>query len=161
MEAIFRKQLEQTLIEEEGVSDTPYFDSLGFVTYGVGHNLDANPLTHAQRQMGISWKFNHKFAMVLLAMDIEQLEQSISDAFNWVLDLPPHQRLALYLMAFQMGVKRMRDFEPTWKHLRAGELELVKQHLSTSLWAKQTPERAKRVINLMTMKVEDEKPTNA
>lgn len=145
-----QSQLVRDLIKDEGMTTAPYFDSQGYVTFGIGHNLHAHPLTEEQRKRGSVLGFQTKaFAHYLFEEDLRMTHRYITEMYSWVLDLPMHQQRALYNMMFQLGHAGFGLFEPTWKHLREGNVEEVVRHLKASKWYRQTPERAERVIKLL------------
>jgi hypothetical protein len=55
-------------------------------------------------------------------------------------------------MCFQLGISGFLKFGETWAELKKQNLKVVKQRLLASLWAKQTPHRALRVVELLTKK---------
>jgi GH24 family phage-related lysozyme (muramidase) len=146
----FIQELRDDLKRDEGYHRYPYFDQYCYVTIGVGHNLHANPLTDTDREMGMRLgPTTGDFIEYLLDEDLQVVHRYLTDYFGWIDDLPLHQQRALYNMCFQLGAKEFAEFEPTWRHLRAGELDLVERHLRNSLWFRQTTKRAERVINLL------------
>jgi GH24 family phage-related lysozyme (muramidase) len=144
----FIQQLRADLKRDEGFRINPYFDQNFYVTVGYGHNLHAHPLTNEQRELGKNVPIT-VFLECLFDEDLQVVHRYLTDHFGWIDDLPLHQQRALYNMAFQLGETGFALFEPTWVHLRAGELDLVERHLRNSLWYRQTPKRAERVINLL------------
>ena len=48
-------------------------------------------------------------------------------------------------MAFQLGIDGLLKFKNTLNLIEAGDYETASKEMLNSLWAKQTPERAKRL----------------
>ena len=92
-----RTKLRQDLIHHEGLELKPYQDSVGVWTVGVGHNLEANPITYDA-------------AMVILEHDIDD---AITD-LNRVRPIWKHQTKArqevLVNMCFNLGIGGLNRF---------------------------------------------------
>lgn len=130
--------LAETLIEEEeGREPCAYPDSLGYLTIGVGCLVDKRAHGAGLCHEAIDAQLNHDMA------------QAREDAAN----LPGFQRVnevrqaVLISMCFQLG--NLHD----WPHFKAalamGEMELAAQAGLNSEWAKQTPARAQREMQML------------
>jgi len=62
---------------------------------------------------------------------------------------PPDVRRALLNMAYQLGVSGLLNFSKMLTALQAGDREEAAREALDSLWAKQTPNRARRVALLL------------
>lgn len=143
-------KLKQELIADEGLSTRLYWCPTGHATYGVGHNLEANPLTHDQRAQGLRLRFNQAFALRLLNDDIGRLLDHMRIRMPWVFRLPEPQQRAIANMAHQLGIVGVLKFAPTWGYLQAGDLAEVERRLRAAPWAKQTQSsRVERIIRLL------------
>lgn len=143
------------LARHEGVKLTPYFDTEGFVTFGIGRNLVANPLTEEERRVGKLMGFKSiEFVKYLYEKDVTKVLSALSDEFGWISDLTNLQQRGLANFMFNIGVAEFRKFNPTWEHLKKGELADVEQHLRNSKWAKQVGEiRREEVIGLICNRI--------
>lgn len=131
--------IQDDLIRDEGVRLTPYKDTLGVLTIGIGRNLDDVGITEEE-------------ALGLLKNDISRAEKSLDREIPWWVTRPEPVRRALINMCFQLGMSGLLAFKKMLACLQAGDYEGAKAHALDSLWAKQTPERAKRVTELFTEK---------
>jgi lysozyme len=128
------------LRREEGVIPHAYQDHLGFWTIGVGRLIDKRKggrLTDAEID-------------ILLANDITRLIKAMEVWPSWerVKD-DPARATALLSMCFQMGPVGLAKFKTTLSLIASGDFKGAAQSMLASLWAKQTPERAKRVATML------------
>lgn len=130
MEAL--EQLHEQLIRDEGLVLEAYRDSRGFLTIGVGHNLDAR---------GIS----KEAALAILDDDVQDVKTALLGKFPWMRDLSPPRLGALINLAFNLGVAGLSGFKKTLKFAEAGEWVRASEELLASDYARQLPARAQRV----------------
>ena len=129
----------QQLKNEEGVIPHAYQDSLGFWTIGVGRLID-------QRKGGQLYPDEIDY---LLANDVQRATAGIRDALPWFQVLDEPRQAVLIGMAFQMGLKGLLAFSTTLSYVRVGRYADAAVAMLESVWAKQTPERAKRLSKQM------------
>jgi lysozyme len=129
----------QQLKNEEGVIPHAYQDSLGFWTIGVGRLID-------QRKGGQLYPDEIEY---LLANDVKRKTDGLNDALPWFHLLDERRQAVLIQMAFQMGLKGLLAFSTTLSHVRVGRYDEAAVAMLESVWAKQTPERAKRFSKQM------------
>ena len=130
-----RDQLQEDLILDEGSRLKPYRCSMGKLTIGIGRNLDDVGISKAE-------------TLALLAADIARAEQGLDDYHSWWRSLPEPAARALVNMAFQLGLGGLAKFRQTLALLKAGDYANAADAALDSLWAKQTPERAQRIVAL-------------
>lgn len=125
----------EMLILDEGLKLKPYKDSLGVLTIGVGRNLESRGLSRDE-------------AMILLHNDIEAVLEDAGKFFPWIeaLDLP--RQFAFLNMLFQLGAPRLSRFYGMIDALQKRDWERASAEALDSLWAKQTPNRAKKVAEI-------------
>ena len=82
----------------------------------------------------------------ILEIKLIKLAPSVCEAFPWLKEKPKNVQEAVIEMAYQLGVSKVKKFVTTMHHIRAGEYEAAYQSGMSSLWAKQTPNRAKKVL---------------
>lgn len=134
----------QLIIEEEGVKYEPYYDHLGFVTWGVGHLCDPRRPTPiapevVQLQLGYDLKAKREEARRFPGFD----------RLNEV------QQAAIVSMVFQMGAEPFdgdgfKDWRNFCAAMRAGDWKLAAKHGRDSLWRReQTPARAERQMRML------------
>lgn len=132
--------LKQQLIRDEGSVRHAYEDSLGYWTIGVGRMIDA------ARDGGLS----PDEIEYLLANDIAEKTKQVLAEFPWASKLNEARLGVLINMAFQMGVYGLLKFTRTLWAIEDGQYKEAAMHMLDSLWAQQTPERAKRLAKQMT-----------
>ena len=131
--------LKQQLIRDEGSVSHAYEDSLGFTTIGVGRLIDA------RRGGGL----RDSEIDFLLHNDIEEKTAQVLAALPWASKLSETRRAVLINMAFQLGVGGLLKFKRALGSIEAGQYSEAAMEMVDSLWAQQTPERAKRLAKQM------------
>ena len=134
-----RAQLIADLKRDEGVILHEYRDHLGFSTIGVGRLIDK------RKGGGISMAE----AEYLLSNDIDRVAKELDGKLPWWRTLTEPQQRALANMAFQLGIGGLLKFKRVLKALQDGNGAEAEKHALDSLWASQTPARAKRVAELL------------
>lgn len=130
-----KARLTQQLRRDEGEVLHAYADHLGFLTIGIGRLIDE------RRGGGIS----PEESAYLLGNDIDRIDAEVRAALHWFEHLGPARQGALLNMAFQMGVQGMLGFEQTLAAIRDQRFAHAAHLMLQSKWAKQTPQRARRV----------------
>jgi lysozyme len=123
------------LRRDEGEVLHAYRDHLGFWTIGIGRLIDP------KKGGGIT----REEAAYLLRNDINKVDRQVQERFPWVVTLSEARRGVLLAMAFQMGVDGLNNFKKTLTMIEQGEYQKASVEMLDSTWAKQTPERAKRL----------------
>ena len=131
--------LKQQLIRDEGSVSHAYTDSLGFTTIGVGRLIDM------RRGGGLS----PDEIDFLLGNDIEEKTAQVLAALPWASKLSETRRAVLINMAFQLGIGGLLKFKRALKSIEDGQYSEAAMEMLDSLWAQQTPERAKRLAKQM------------
>ena len=127
--------LREDLIAEEGVRLKPYLCPAGKTTIGVGRNLDDVGITQDE-------------AMEMLDNDIERVKAQLAKALPWLETKSPDVQRAIANMTFQMGLGALLKFKKMLAALQARDYNAARREALDSAWAKQTPQRAKRVTDL-------------
>ena len=129
------RDLVSQLRRDEGECLHAYQDHLGLWTIGVGRLIDP------KRGGGIT----RDESAYLLANDVAEVRRQVADRLPWTAQLDEARQGALCNMAFQMGIDGLCGFKTALDYLRNGKTDEAASAFLQSLWAKQTPERAKRV----------------
>lgn len=116
-----------------------YKDHLGFSTIGIGRLIDK------RKGGGIT----PEESAYLLANDIARKTAELDKRLPWWMSLDDARRGVLLSMAFQMGVDGLLGFKNTLAMIQTGDYAGAAKGMLNSLWAKQTPERAKRMAEQM------------
>jgi lysozyme len=135
-----RSELTRQLKGDEGVRACAYQDSLGLWTIGVGRLIDARKPGSGLRDHEISY---------LLQSDIDDRINELTRRLPWFTSLDDARKGVLLNMSFQLGVNGLLGFRTTLGHVERGEYDKAAERMLESLWAKQTPERAKRMSDQM------------
>ena len=133
-----REHLREQLLRHEGEVLHAYQDHRGYTTIGVGRLIDE------QRGGGIS----HDEAMYLLDNDIRRITAQLRQT-DWYLDQNSVRKQAVANMAFQLGVEGLLSFERMIHNMRVGYYGAASDEALDSLWAKQTPERAREIAAMI------------
>lgn len=122
------EKLRTSLKLHEGVKALPYKDSVGKLTIGVGHNLDAEGLPPSIIEALLDWDLLHA---VLLTDRL----------LPWVRDLNDVRKRAITEMVFNLG-SRILGFHDALGHAQAGRWPDAANAFRASLWARQVGRRA-------------------
>ena len=135
------------LIKNEGMSLMPYVCPRGKLTIGVGRNLEDNPLNFEEKialgdyMHGIT----ENGAKMLLRNDVVRCYNSVKQLFKDYENLSEGRQYALFDMCFQLGVDGVKKFRIMRKAINDKDFGLASEACLKSLYAKQTPLRAKKV----------------
>lgn len=138
---------------DEGVRLSPYRCTAGFLTIGVGRNLDTNKLTaeelafvgHNCRTKPITKEQSD----YLLKNDIEKVCADLMKFLPWWAYLGDVRKRVLVNMAFNLGIAGLLKFENTLALIRSGSYAQAAAEMVKSKWAKQVGKRADRLANMM------------
>ena len=134
-----KQELVKQLRRDEGEVLTVYKDSLGYDTIGVGRLVDK------RKGGGIT----PEESAYLLNNDIDRKYTELLRRLPWAVKLDEARLGVLVNMAFQLGVVGLLGFKNTLAMIEAGNYTAAAAGMLQSLWAKQTPARAKRLSEQM------------
>ena len=120
-------ELEQILLDE-GFSSEPYLDHL--FNWTIGHGLT---------------NITERESTAVVGMRLEDLEEQIKGHLHWFPALPEEIRNVLLNMAYQLGVAGLMGFSKTLAYINKGKFVDASEEMLDSKWARQTPNRAKRL----------------
>jgi lysozyme len=137
-------QLIVELKRDEGVRYTPYADTKGIPTVGVGHNLQAAPLPSG-------WSYPLTDAQVdeLLHGDLQNVYGDLNRALPWWTDLNDVRQRVLCNMCFNLGMSKLAGFKNTLNSMRQGAYADAAAGMLNSAWAEQVGARAQRLAQMM------------
>lgn len=130
--------LKEELSRDEGRSATLYRDSLGYLTGGVGRLLDP--------RLGGRFRENEIDLMLLNDINTAYVQNRGKPWFE-AADTDARRR-AFLNMRFQLG-SRLEGFRNTLAAAEKQNWPEVGRRLRNSLWYRQTPERAERIIRML------------
>ena len=144
---------------EEGVKDTPYLDSLGYKTIGIGHLMDSRKggflPDHAKRELVREGRLSAITISSLYRDDLKVVTNLLERHLPWCFELDPTRRDVLIDMCFQMGIGSeqrgtgLLGFKNTLRHIKSGNYQQAAVNMGQSKWYNQAPNRAQRRIDEM------------
>ena len=132
----YSRRLRAQLEDDEGRRECVYQDSEGYWTIGIGRLVDARVPGAGLRPAEIDMLFEN---------DVISRELELAKLFPWVMKLDDARKAAVTNMSFQLGMPRFSGFKRMLAALRDERWAEAETHALDSLWARQTPKRAKRV----------------
>jgi lysozyme len=130
------RRLEDQLIAHEDLKLTPYRDSVGKLTIGVGRNLDDKGLSKRE-------------ALFLLSNDIAEVIHNLNEFLPWWESVSEDRQLVLADMCFNLGIEKLLQFKNMLEAVRQGRYDDAAKHMGQSLWARQVGNRAVRLEEMM------------
>ena len=143
-------RLFKELVDEEGLKLKAYKDTVGVVTIGIGHNLQANPakpLIGRNVYMGGSITMDE--AKKLFAHDIESVIDDLDERLPWFKDLSLARQYVLISMGFNLGVPGLMKWKNTLSALKSGDIKGTVTGMLNSKWASQVGRRSKKLCEIM------------
>ena len=89
-------------------------------------------------------------ADLILMKKLHTLLQRITIAFPWFKDIDDKAKSVVVNMCYQLGIRGFSKFKKTIYYLETEQYEEASMEMLDSLWAKQTPSRAKELSELMS-----------
>jgi lysozyme len=143
------QQVAQRIKDNEGFRLNPYtleyntkegkYVKEGFKTGGYGHRIQPNEEIPDTKE-GWETVFNNDFEQ-----SVKATEKLLTDASS----VHPVVFGVLTEMVYQMGATGVSKFKNTLSHINNGNYEMASKEMLNSNWAKQTPDRAVRLADLV------------
>jgi lysozyme len=130
------EQFENQLIKHEGLVLKMYNCPAGYLTIGVGHNLEA---------LGIS----EKAARQILQDDLEMFAEQLAEKFPVVKGLDAVRYYTLLNLAFNIGIGGIEKFRKMWAAVESGDYNEAANQMHDSRWRTQVGRRADELIAQM------------
>lgn len=118
----------------EGFRQYPYKCTAGKLTIGYGRNLD---------DVGIS----REEAEYLLEMDLDKHTEELDKVITWA--IPKDVYAVLVDMHYNLGHERFMQFKNMLEALKKLDFKRAAKEMLDSKWAKQVPNRAAELANIM------------
>jgi lysozyme len=130
--------------KHEGYRNKVYLDTLGKRTVGVGH-LCVEDFWEDDKE------YEEKFLMTILEHDLSDAIKGANDllAENGCMDMDEIAEEIIIEMIFQLGKTGVSKFRNMWKALSALDYSTAAEQMLDSRWAKQTPNRANGMADIM------------
>ena len=129
-------RLIKTLEKHEGFRSDPYLCSGGKLTIGIGRNLTDKGITYSE-------------ARFLLKNDLDDCRWDLAELFNGFDAYSDHVQEVLMNMRFQLGPRGFRSFKNFIAAIKAWDFKFAQKEMLYSLWAEQTPNRAKYLSEVL------------
>ena len=131
-----RQRLFKQLRLHEGVEKFPYRCTAGYLTIGVGRNIEERGLLDDEIDF-------------ILDNDIEVVMSEVSVTFDWFFDLSEVRQRVVADMVFNMGLPRFKQFKKMIAALEEGDWSEAANQMMDSKWAQQVGMRAARLATMM------------
>jgi len=135
------KELLENIKKHEGFVEHVYDDSLGIPTIGYGFAIKDLTL-------------DEDIAEEILIRKLEKLKRNATARFKWLEDMPVEVQEVILNMCYQLGVTGTSKFRKAISALQEGDWEDAANEMLDSLWARQTPNRAKELSDTIRNQVE-------
>jgi len=122
--------------EHEGYVGVVYKDSLGIDTIGYGFAIK-------------DLELDEDICEEILIRKLKNLDDMIKIKFSWFKYMPPQIKDVVMEMCYQLGVTGFSKFKKTIAYLQNKQWDEASEEMLDSLWAKQTPNRAKALSNIV------------
>lgn len=129
--------IENDLIRDEGLRSKPYRDTEGYLTIGVGHNLDAEGLCREAIIAQLRYDIRTKA--------VEPLDKHLS----WWRSHPEPVQRVLMNMCFNLGIGGLLKFKETLALIESKNYTAAADRILTLKYAKQVKSRANRLADLL------------
>lgn len=130
----------QLISEEEGRKAQPYYDHLGFVTWGIGHLADPRKPCPIPDHI-VDAMFDHDYAEKMLQ----------ASTFPGFKDLNEIQQAVIVSMVFQLGFDGVKGFKKFLGAIKQKDYNGAALEGMDSKWARQdTPRRAERQMKMLS-----------
>ena len=126
------KALIERIAVNEGFRSKPYQCSEGVWT--IGH--------------GLTWITEEESSSILTGR-ISQLHLKLLDDLDWYKDMPPEVKGVVIEMCYQIGFSGFCKFKKAIANMKDRNWKGAADEMLDSLWAKQTPNRAKQLAEIV------------
>ena len=127
------------LRRHEGVEKHGYHCSAGYLTIGVGRNIDS------EDGLGLS----EDEIDYLLQNDITRVTKELEKEYPWFLTLDPVRRDAVIDISFNLGATRLRLFKNALAAMKKGDYTTAASEFLDSRWADQVKGRATELVEMI------------
>ena len=126
------QEIVEDIKKHEGFRPKVYECTEGYDTIGYGFAI--KDLT-----------MDEDVATLILMKKLHALLQRITVAFPWFKDIDETAKKVVINMCYQLGIRGFSKFKKTIYYLETEQYEEASIEMLNSLWAKQTPNRAKEL----------------
>ena len=134
--------MQSLIVDDEGLRIWPYVDTTGHRTWGVGHNLDAEPVANdvvAALHRAALLQFQHDLDGVLAVASTEP----------WWSNLNEPRQAAIADMLFNLGTGAVHTFGVFFGYIGAQQWQAAASDLRTTLVYRELPHRYERLATII------------
>ena len=139
-------KLQEELADDEGCKYEIYNDHLGYATFGIGHLVTDSDLEYGQE---IGTEVSKERVDECFKADIEITIEDCNILYSNFNDIPEEAQLILANMMFNLGRPRLSKFLKLKAAVDDEDWMEASVQMMDSKWAKQVPNRAKRLCERM------------
>jgi lysozyme len=138
------------LRDEEGERLRTYRCTAGFLTVGIGHNLDAKSVKNIiGREITAGRSISTEESAKIFEDDLISLLRSINKNLPWFRNVDKSLQYVLISMVFNMGMAGVLKFKNTLKAFEAENTAKIISGMNSSAWAKQVPNRVAKLAAIV------------
>ena len=130
------KDLLKRIKHHEGYRKSVYKCTEGFDTIGYGFAIK-------------DLEMDEDIAEEILLRKVEKLIKRVRSKFDWLDSVPREVQGVLVEMSYQMGLSGVSKFKKALHAMQMFQWKLAATELLDSRWAKQTPNRAKELSDII------------
>ena len=130
------KDIIEQLKIHEGYKPKVYKCTAGVDTIGIGFAIK-------------DLELSEDVCELILKEKLQALEERFEDKFDWFKTSPIEVRNVMLNMAYQLGFRGFCKFKKTLSYLENAEWESASKEMLDSRWAKQTPNRANELSEII------------
>ena len=120
----------------EGFRDKVYKCTEGYDTIGYGFAIK-------------DLVMDEDIAEMILRRKLDSLIDRANKRFSFLKDMPVAVQDVIYEMCYQMGISGVSKFKKTLLYLENREFKMASKEMLDSRWARQTPNRANKLSNIV------------
>ena len=124
-----KKKLSEQLKKHEGLRLTPYKDTVGKWTIGIGRNLEDKGITEQE-------------ALFMLNNDVDYFYKKLVGELPWISNLDDARQNVLVNMSFNLGVKGLLGFKNMLSCVANMNFSGAAKEMLNSKWATQVGNRS-------------------
>ena len=129
-------ELREAVKLSEGYRARVYKDTLGIDTIGYGFAFK-------------DLELDKDICDMILDKKLNKLIKDVDNKFSFMDDIAVEAQDVVYEMCYQLGINGFSKFKKTIAYLRDEDYKMAAIEMLDSRWAKQTPNRAKRLSNII------------
>lgn len=130
-----RETLMKMLRLDEGLRLRPYTDTEGYLTIGIGRNLDSKGISRGE-------------AYILLENDVYEVINKCEEFKFWS-KFNRARKVVIANMCFNLGFTGLKKFKKMLKAIEEKDYDKAADEMLDSKWARQLPKRSKRLAKIM------------